>query len=294
VEPVFNTVAIVGPGLVGGSLGAAIRERGLAKRVIGIGRRETSLQEALSVSAVDETTLDLRKGVHEADLVVLATPISAFGQVVGEASASMKEGAILTDVASTKQHVIKVITAALKHRQDIVYVPAHPMAGGERRGAASADANLFEGSPCILTPLPETPQDELNRVRELWKSVGATVHVMDSKEHDRLVARISHLPHLAAAALLETICAGEGEMAGGGLTDTTRVASGDPALWRGICETNAGEICSALEAYAGVLERIRALIAGGEFDEVEELLRDAKKRRDDLLASREVRDEQRQ
>ena len=293
-EAIFDTVAIVGPGLVGGSLGAAIRERGLAKRVIGIGRRETSLQEALNVGAVDEVTLDLREGVCEADLVVLATPINAFSQIIGHAAGSMKESAILTDVASTKQRVIEVITAALKDRPDVVYIPAHPMSGSEQRSAASADASLFEGSPCILTPLSETPQDELNRVRELWKGVGATVHVMDCEEHDRLVARISHLPHLAAAALLETIYPGEGEMAGAGLLDTTRVASGDPSMWRDICETNAEQISSALESYVEVLERIRALIAGGELDDLEALLGDAKKRRDDLLATREGTDEQQQ
>ncbi len=282
MQPIFDTVAIVGPGLVGGSLGMALRRRGVGRRVIGIGRRQSSLRTAIEVGAVDQATLDLHEGVQDAELVVLAVPISAFEKLMGNVAASMRKGAILTDVASTKGQVIQTVTMALKDREDLVYVPTHPMAGSERHGAANAREGLFEGSVCILTPLPETPQVPLERVRALWESVGAAVHEMDTAAHDRLVARISHLPHLAVAALLQTIDEAEGELAGGGLMDTTRIASGDPALWRDICKSNPCQIARAIESYTQVLQRIRAMIQGGRFDEIESFLSEAKRRRDDL------------
>jgi len=264
----------------------AIRQRGLARHVIGIGRRRSSLRAALDVGAVDEVSLDLREGVEAADVIVLATPIGAMLRLAGPVARHAKGGAVLTDVASTKQRVIQTLTAALRDRPDVAYVPAHPMAGSEQRGAENARAALFEGSVCILTPLPEATGPPLSRVRGLWEGVGATVREMAPADHDRLVARISHLPHLAAAALLHTISAEEGMLAGSGLVDTTRVASGDPSLWRGICETNPEQVAAALDSYVEVLRRIRSAIADGRFTALEQALREAKDKRDGLLAAR--------
>ncbi len=288
MEPVFSSVAIVGPGLVGGSLGMAIRRRALASRVVGIGRRPASLQEALDVGAVDATTLDLREGVQEADLVVFATPIGAIGKLVTEAASAMKHGAVLTDVASTKQAVIELVREALTDRPDVVHIPTHPMAGSERRGAVNASADLFEGCVCIFTPLSGTPQAHVKRLRTLWEQVGASVHQMDPASHDSLVARVSHLPHLAAAALLECVTPEQAEFAGGGLLDTTRVASGQPALWRDICATNAREISRAIGDCTEVLRRMQELLDAGRLPELEELLGRAKEKRDGLLARREA------
>jgi len=288
MEPIFESVAIVGPGLVGASLGMAIRRHGLAGRVIGIGRRESSLQEALDVGAVDEVTLDLAGGVGKGELVVLATPIGVIPTLLPQIAAAIRRSALLTDVASTKQAVIGQVTAALKARADVVYVPTHPMAGSERKGAANATADLFEGRACIFTPLPGGAGGELKRLRALWERVGASVHLMDPASHDGLVARISHLPHLAAAALLECVTAEQGSFAAGGLFDTTRVASGEPALWRDICATNAHEISAAMAECEKVLGRMRALLDAGRLDELEQTLRRAKRKRDDLLARQHV------
>ena len=286
MQPQFEIVAIVGPGLIGGSLGMAIRQRSLARRVIGIGRRQASVQAALDVGAADTVTLDPAEGVRQADLVVLATPISTLARLMPAIALAMKAQATLTDVASTKQEVIATIRAALERRPDVAYVPGHPMAGSERHGSANAHALLFERSICILTPLAGTPPDAVRRVAALWESVGARVCQMDPASHDRLVARISHLPHLAAAALLLTVSADEATLAGPGLTDTTRIASGDPALWRDICQTNAPQIVLALDAYLEVIQHARDLVAGGQFDRLQELLSEAKARRDALLAAR--------
>jgi len=254
--------------------------------VVGVGRRESSLRQALSAGAVDEVTLDAAAGVSEADLVVLATPISAFGPIMPALAEGMKPGALLSDVASTKQGVIRTITRALKGRPDVVYIPTHPMAGSEKRGPESAVEGLFEGSVCIFTPLDGTPKEALTALRKMWEAVGARVHIMDAAAHDRLVARISHLPHLVAAALMRVITPEEGAFAGGGLIDTSRVASGDPKLWRDICESNAPQIAAALKACAGALETLRGMLEEGRFDELEEALREAKLKRDGLIERR--------
>ena len=264
----------------------ALRRRGLAGRVIGIGRRETSLREALDRGAVDEVTLDPARGVHEADLTVLATPIGAFERLLSPVVEGMKRGALLSEVASAKQGVIRAVTSALSRRPDVAFIPTHPMAGSERRGAGHAAADMFEGSVCIFTPLEGTPDAALDALRRMWEGVGATVRLMDPADHDRLVARISHLPHLAATALIDMVAPGEAAFAGGGLTDTTRVASGDPKLWRNICEFNAEQIALALEAFRDRMESIRALLTEGRYDELEELLRRAKSRRDELVGRR--------
>jgi prephenate dehydrogenase len=286
MDTIFQTVAIVGPGLVGGSLGMALRRQGLAGRVIGIGRRERSLREALDRGAVDEVTLDPARGVREADLTVLATPIGAFERLLPAVAEGMKRGTLLSEVASAKQGVIRTASGALAHRPDVAFIPTHPMAGSERRGASHAAADMFEGSVCIFTPLEGTPDAALDALRRMWEGVGATVRLMDPADHDRLVARISHLPHLAAAALMDMVTPDEAAFAGGGLTDTTRVASGDPKLWRDICEFNAEQIAFALEAYGARMQSIRALLTEGRYDELEEVLRRAKSKRDELLDNR--------
>jgi len=284
VRSLFDIVAVVGPGLVGGSLGMAVRQRSLARLVVGVGRRRSSLRTAMDVGAVDRTTLDLAEGVSQADLVVLATPISAIGQLMPVVAASVKRGAVLTDVASTKQQVIGMVLGALKDRPDVAYVPAHPMAGSEKRGAAHAQAGLFERRVCILTPLPDAPREHTDRVRALWEAVGAVVHEMTPAEHDRLVARVSHLPHLAAAALVALLDAAEGRLAGQGLLDTTRIASGEPSLWRDICASNAPAVGAALDSYIRTLQGVRSMLAGGDRESLEAFLREAKRKRDELSA----------
>jgi prephenate dehydrogenase len=242
---------------------------------------------AFDVGAVDQVTLQLSEGVESAELIILATPIRTFPQLLPTVTAAARQDAVLTEVASTKARVIETVTAHLADRPDLAYVPSHPMAGSEQRGAAHARADMFEDSVCILTPLRETPPEELNRVRSLWQRLGASVHEMTPAGHDRLVARISHLPHLAAAALMRCLSAREGHFAGGGLLDTTRIASGDPRLWRDICETNSEEIGSAISCCAEALQEMRAMLEEGRFEALEELLADAKRKRDSLLARRD-------
>lgn len=283
VDTLYTNVAIVGPGLIGGSMGIALRRRGVAEKVVGIGRRESSLQEAHEVGAVDKTTLDLETGVDDADLVVLATPIRAISKLMPSLANAMASGAVLTEVASTKRSVIGTIQQGLTQRSDITLIPTHPMAGSEHRGAPHATEDLFEKSVCIFTPLPDTPSNELKKLEHLWTALGTTIREMTPEEHDRTVAAVSHLPHLAASCVARCVNRQQGQFAGGGYTDTTRIASGDPRLWRDICESNADEVNAAVETLIERLQELRSYLSRDQFDEVQQFLADAKQKRDSII-----------
>jgi prephenate dehydrogenase len=287
----FETVAIVGPGLIGGSMGMALRTRGLARHVVGIGRRRKSLSNALEVGAIDAATLDVAEGVQEAELVVLATPIGTFAALMAEIAPAMKPGAVLTDVASTKTEVVETISACLQDRPDIIYVPAHPMAGSERRGPLAANEDLFEGAVCIITPLADTYPEDKSRVTDMWEALGCRVVSMTPQGHDRAVARISHVPHLSAAALINSLEEADMRVCGSGLIDTTRVASGPPSVWLDICLTNRKEIAEALENYITELQELVEALESNNVDRLREALRTAKERRDGLRARGEPRRE---
>jgi len=278
----FQTAVIVGPGLIGGSMGMAMRQRRLAARVVGVGRRQESLARALQVGALDEATLDLEEAVSEADLVVLATPIAAIEELAARLADCLPEAALLTDVASSKASVIETVLAAFHGRPDLAYLPSHPMAGSEQSGPLAASADLFEGSVCILTPLTTTTPEDKRTLTALWNALGARVVSMSPQAHDRLVARISHLPHLAAAALMMAVQERDMPLCGGGLRDTTRVAAGSPSMWTDICRANTAQIHQALTEYIGVLTEMAEALEAGRMDAVERMLTAAKKRRDSL------------
>ncbi len=286
MKHIFDTVAIVGPGLIGGSIGLGIRRRKLAAHLVGIGRRASSLRKARQAGAVDSTTTDLEAGTRSAELVVLATPVNTFGELAMRLARCMKEGALVTEVGSTKESVIEAISQALEVRNDLAFIPTHPMAGSEKRGAENATPDLFEDSRCIFTPVSGTPPGATERLKRLWEALGAEVHFMTPRQHDRLVARISHLPHIAASALINTIEEQEGVYAGGGLIDTTRVASGEPNLWKAICQSNPHGILEALDSFSDSLAIARKFLAEGDFEGFTAWLEEAKKKRDDILEMR--------
>ncbi len=285
----FAQVAIVGPGLIGGSMGLALRERGLARRVVGIGRRQSSLDKALAAGAIDEAALDPAAGVDGAELVVLATPIGAFAGLIEQLAPALRAGALLTDVASTKTEVVETITAGLRGRPDIFYVPTHPMAGSEQSGPEAARADLFEGAVCVITPLADTFPEHKGRIAELWRALGAEVLSMTPQEHDRAVARTSHLPHLAAAALLEMLQEPDGPLCATGLLDTTRVASGKPEIWLDICATNRRPVREALRAYGRLIERMADALDDGDLTALEQTLTEARDTRERLARERQER-----
>jgi len=278
----FRKVAIVGVGLIGGSFALALRENKLAREIVGIGRRRESLAEALACGAVDRATLDLENGVAGADFVLLATPISAFPKIFERIGEVLNPEAIVSDVGSTKR---QVHAWARKYLPEKVYfVGAHPMAGSEKRGVANARADLFKGCVCVITSGDKAAECVAN----LWRRIGAEVIYMTPDEHDRLVAFVSHLPHICAAVLVEAGLASPEarELAAGGFRDTTRVASSSPEVWRDICITNSDMILRAIEVFKNRLEQVAKIIKDGESDKLEEFFKQAKEVRDNLYASR--------
>lgn len=282
----FRKVAVIGPGLIGASMGMALRKRGLADSVVGIGRRQQSLDKALAVGAIDKATLGAAEGVQEADLVVLATPIGAFAELMAQIAPVIPPEAILTDVASSKVRVVETISQALHARPDVAYIPTHPMAGGEQSGPLAASANLFEGSVCIITPLTNTFPESKGLITRMWRALGARVVSMTPQAHDRTVARISHMPHLAAAAMLGVLDDTDAGLCGKGLLDTTRVASGSPELWLDICKTNREQIGAALADYIRLLQAMADALADGNLGRLHTVLDSAKEKRDRLLEMR--------
>jgi len=258
----FRKVAIIGVGLIGGSLGAAIKARRLAERVAGIGHRVESLEQALKLGQIDEFTLNAPAGVAGADLVVIATPVRLIAEKAREIAGSLAPHCIVTDVGSTKGAVAKQLDLLLTGKAR--YVGSHPMAGSDKRGAENAAEGLFAGALCILTPTPQTDLDAQHRIGELWRAVGARTATMAPDEHDRRVALASHLLHVSAACLVNVQTSGSLECAASGFADTTRIAGSDARLWRDICLDNAAEIVAAIDKFRDELASIRMLIEQGD------------------------------
>jgi prephenate dehydrogenase len=278
----FGTVAIVGVGLIGGSLGLALRAAGLASRVVGVGRRQSSLDEALERGAVDQATLDLAGGVAEADVVVFGTPVDLTAELMGEVLAACRAGAVVTDVGSTKRRIVE--RACSVGASGAVFVGGHPLAGAERRGVAAARADLFDGCTCILTPTDTTPTAAVQRVSRLWQAVGAGVVLLDAAEHDRALAAVSHLPHLAAAAVVNTVAEPHRQFAASGFADATRIALGDPRLWTAIFQHNRDGLLATLSELEHELSRFRKAIDKDDAQAIEALLQQAKRIRDAMAS----------
>ena len=281
-QPLLEHVVIVGPGLIGGSLGMAIRAEGLARRVVGVGHRQSSLDAAVEAGAVDEGTLDLLAAVPDADMVVLATGVGKIPEQAAAIIPRMKPGGILTDVGSVKGSICRVIEASLAEPSNlgVRFVGGHPLAGSEQRGIRAARRGLFRGACCILTPTGNIDRDALSTVRRLWEGVGCRVRVLPPNVHDRLVAEVSHLPHAVAACLVNNISDEALDLAATGFMDTTRVAAGDPELWRDICMANREALSAALRALATRLENLARELDAGNADNIAEQLARAKKRRE--------------
>ena len=276
----WDTVAIVGVGLIGGSIGMALRQRKLAKNVVGIGRRQASLRIARRVEAVTHTTVDLNKGVAEAELVVVCTPVGQIVEHVRQAAQHCPERILITDAGSTKQSIVEALDGGLGH--GCRFLGSHPLAGSEKAGATNASAELFEGRLAILTPTKNTRAEDFDLLEQFWQSLGSVVIQMTPEEHDQALAITSHLPHVAAAVLAIVVPEKYFRLAGTGMSDTTRVAGGDPELWRQILTLNRNNVLTALEQYGAKLAALHAAIRDDNQDEILRLLTLAKKNRDAL------------
>jgi len=249
----FGVVAIVGTGLIGGSIGLGLKERGLATTIIGVGHRKVSINKALKIKAIDEGTTSIEKAVKNADIIILATSVSLIPDYAMKIIPLMKKSAILTDVGSTKNYIVSQINNEIKSRcgrEKPNFIGAHPLAGSEQRGIESARSDLFEGSVCVLTPTSLNSKQGITRLSNMWKALGARISIMTPSKHDEILAFVSHLPHFVASSLAGVIDEKHWKFAAGGLRDTTRIASGDPELWLSISKQNKKEIIEALRCFS--------------------------------------------
>ncbi len=278
--PPLECIAIVGVGLIGGSIGLAAQARKVARRVVGIGRRASSLRQARECGAVTETTTSLARGVRSAELVILCTPVEAVIPTLLEALPHCREGAILTDAASTKEQIAAALPT--EWPKGTAFVPGHPIAGSEKKGPAAARSDLFEERTVVLTPLAATPPQAAEFVGAFWKRLGANVVSMSPSEHDTAMAAVSHLPHVLASALAAATPEELLPLVGSGWQDTCRVASGDVELWRQILETNRAAVLKSLDKFGKVLAEIRRALRDDDRSALTALLEAGKATRDSV------------
>lgn len=283
------TLAVVGLGLIGGSLVKAVKERKLPYRVIGVARREETRRQALECGAVDEIFASPAEAAPHADLVVLALPVLTIASALGEMSPLLAPLSVVTDVGSTKGDLVSRIEKELP--PGISFVGGHPIAGTEDSGFEASFSTLFEEARCILTPGPSSTPAAVDAVSRLWSGVGSRVEVMSVEAHDRILAVISHLPHVVAYALVNA--AGEYEKehpglldyTGGGFLDFTRIAASHPEMWRDICLDNRTEVLGAVDRFIDEMTHLRHLIAEGDGDGIVDAFSSARKVRRALSLS---------
>jgi prephenate dehydrogenase len=273
------TLAIVGVGLIGGSVGLAAKRTGRFSRILGVGRDVASLERARRYGCVDETSLQLTFAT-DADVVVVCTPVDQIAAQVLELAPSCKPGTLLMDAGSTKAEIVRVVASSLPGHVD--FVGAHPLAGSEKRGPEHGRAELFDGRITVLTPTEKTAVNATERAAAFWRSLGSEIRILFPDEHDRALAVTSHLPHVIAAALAGSLPDALHELTATGFRDTTRIAAGDPALWTAIFEQNKTGVLAALAKFDQRLAELRAAVTRGDTTTLSRLLNEAKRTRDAL------------
>jgi prephenate dehydrogenase len=277
----YRKVAIIGVGLIGGSIGLALRKRGLAQKVTGIGRRKSSLEKALTFGVVHDATTDLAAGVADADAIVVASPVDTIATHVCQAVAATPHVAFVTDAGSTKGQICAAVDGNLGRSRN-PFVGSHPLAGDHRTGPEFSRDDLFVEKTVIITPTNATDPQALEKVREFWQSLGALVHVMSPQEHDEALAATSHLPHLVASALAKCTPQEYLPLCATGWADTTRVAAGDAELWTQIFSQNSSAMVPAVDKLLAQLTELRSQMAANEWVHLQETLQEAKRIRDAL------------
>jgi prephenate dehydrogenase len=281
---VIQRLAIVGVGLLGGSIALAARAHGVAREIVGIGRNRARLEPPLRAGAVDQVTTDLAAGVRDADLVVFSANVLANEELLAAAWPSVGPSAMVTDVGSTKRGIVAA-AERLAVGSPRRFVGSHPMAGSEKSGYAVARVDLFQGATVIVTPTDASEPAAVKMVTTFWEALGGRVSALDPDTHDRVVAAISHLPHVAAWALVDAVARFEPAALGfaaRGFKDTTRIAASDPAMWTEILLGNRDAIVASLAAFRGALGELERVIVAGDRRGIEELLARLKTRRETL------------
>lgn len=286
-KPLIEKLAIIGVGLMGGSLAMSLREKGEVGEVVGIGRGVENLKKAKSLGIVDSYTQSIEEGVRGADIVIVAVPVSSIVPLVAKSQSYMKDGTIITDVGSVKGNIVSEIDDILDER--LFFVGSHPVTGTEKSGAEAAFPTLYNDSRCIVTPTDKTDKGALKTINEMWEMAGAEVVTMGIDEHDKVLAAISHLPHVVAYALVNTVD-GINDFNGnilkysaGGFKDFTRIASSSPEMWKDICEVNHDAVLDMLNLYLAELTDIKSILESKSYDKLLNTFERSKRARDSIL-----------
>ena len=286
-EVLIPRLAIIGVGLIGGSLSLALKEARAVGEVVGCGRGKPNLEKALELGVVDRYSRDPVEAVKDADIVFLATPVKTLATVTQELLPGLKPGAIITDGGSVKGAVAESIEPLLP--KGIHFVPGHPIAGTEKSGAEAAFPTLYRGKRCILTPTEKTDPQALALVEKMWQLAGSEVVQMSLEKHDRVLAAISHLPHMVAYSLVNAVGSYDHyeenilEYSAGGFRDFTRIASSDPTMWRDIAETNREGLLEMMEQFETFFAELKADVAEGSGEKLFEFFHRSKQLRDAIL-----------
>lgn len=280
----FNRMTIIGVGLIGGSLARAVKKQGLCGEVVGCDRNADELNTALQLGVIDRAETNIGAAIANADIVVLATPVGSMRGIMQALAPNWNADAILTDVGSVKQCVVDDARAAFS-RLPPGFIPGHPIAGTEKSGVAASFDSLYDKRCVILTPVEESAAWAIDKTKSLWEKVGAEVVTMSAEHHDDVLAATSHLPHLLAFGLVDTL----GRMheqseifkfAAGGFRDFTRIASSDPVMWRDICIANRRALLAVIDRFSGDLQSIRAAIEMADSENLKTVFTRAKQTRD--------------
>ena len=280
MEDGFKTVSIIGVGLIGGSFALALKNKGLADKIIGYGKNEERLKRAKNLAIINQFTTSL-KDAALADLIVFATPLGVFEKIVSDLAEFLKKGTVVIDVGSVKEWVVERIEKILP--SGVHFVGTHPIAGSDKTGFEYARAELFEGAKVIITPTERTDKSALEKISILWKKVGADVEFMSAKEHDRVYALMSHLPHLISFCMVNAVSEIDRNLinyAGSGFKSFTRIAKSSPELWGDIFILNSDNILKCLSIFCDQVEEIKKLIKERNLDELKKCIEKAKNLRE--------------
>jgi prephenate dehydrogenase len=287
----IDRLAIVGVGLIGGSLAKALRRENVCTNIIGYGRNPDHLRTAVDLGVIDEFSLDLKKVISNADVVVFATPLATNPLLFAEAARSIRTDTIVTDVGSAKSSVVDAARIAFGE-QFKNFVPGHPIAGKELSGVEVASSDLFEQHIVILTPLADTNVHALSQITQMWEATGAQVMTLDVEHHDSVLAATSHLPHMLAYALVDCLAKMQEskeifQFAAGGFIDFTRIASSNPQMWHDICFANRRSLLKVLDQFDEHMREIRLAIEADDSERILHIFARAKSARDGFIVARE-------
>lgn len=282
MEDGFNTVSILGVGLIGGSLALALKEKKLVNKIIGYGRNEQRLKEALKLGIIDSYTTSLKKA-SQAELIVLATPAGIFEKIIIEMLNYIQEGTVIIDVGSVKESVVNIFEKILP--KGVFFIGTHPIAGSDKTGFEHAKGDLFKKAKVIITPTENTDKSALEKVSNLWQKIGAVVEFMSADKHDKIYALVSHLPHLISFCMVNTVAEMDKNFikyAGSGFKDTTRIAKSSPEVWRDIFIMNDKNILQCLEIFAKNLKEIKKMLSKKDSEGVKTFIEKAKNLRKEI------------